>query len=125
MKVQVKIHTHEKQIGKPSDPVPSVVTSNCTYSKYPCSIVDRIEIIVNGHPLLVPRSAFCDLADLNTADISISNRRSTLRIEGGDGAESFILKIEFDAEGVKRRTVEGGESGQISEETNYHLVVFE
>ena len=110
-KVQVKIHTHEVQIGKPSDGRPAVVTSNCTYSRYPCSVVDRIEIVVNGHALFVPRSVFCDLADLNTAEIDVNKRSSVLRIEGGDAAESFILKIEFDAKHIERRTLEGGESG--------------
>src|SRR5271168_4196299 len=60
--VRVTIITHEMQIGKPSDGRPVVIQSNCTYSKYPCSIVDRVEVTVNGDPLFVPRSAFCDLA---------------------------------------------------------------
>jgi hypothetical protein len=126
LKVEVRIYTHEVQIGKPSDGRPAVIVSNCTYSKYPCGIVDRIQISVNGKRLFVPRSAFCDLADLNRTEISVEINGSTLRLEGGDGAESFIAKIEFDATQVKRRTVEGGESGgQLSEETNYHVEVFE
>jgi hypothetical protein len=116
LKVEVKINTHEMQIGKPSDGRPAVIVSNCTYrnctySKYPCSIIDRIQISVNGKRLFIPRSAFCDLADSNRAEISVDKNGSTLRLEGGDGAESFIAKIEFDATQVKRRTVEGGESG--------------
>jgi len=66
-------------------------------SRYPCSVVDRIEIVVNGHALFVPRSLFCVLADLNTAEIDVNKRSSVLRLDGGDAAESFILKIEFDA----------------------------
>jgi hypothetical protein len=125
-KVQVKIKTHEMQIGKPSDPRPAVIESNCTYSRYPCSIVDRIEITVDGNSLFVPRSAFSDLADLNRAEISVGKDGSTLRLEGGDGSESLIVKIEFDATQVKRRTVEGGESGgELSEETRYHAVDFD
>jgi hypothetical protein len=123
--VQVKITTHEMQIGKPSDARPDVIESNCTYSKYPCSIVDRIDIIVNGKSLDVPRSAFCDLADLTTARINVGKSVSILRLSGGDGAESFIVKIEFDTNQVKRRTLAGGESGgQLSEDTRYHVVVF-
>jgi len=122
--IQVKINTHEIQIGKPSDARPSVIESNCTYSKYPCSIVDRIDIIVNGRSLYVPRSAFCDLADVTTATINVGKRVSILRLAGGDGAESFIVTIEFDTNQVKRRTLAGGESGgQLSEDTRYHVVV--
>src|SRR5882757_4647389 len=96
-KVRVKINTHEVQIGKPSDERPVVIESSCTYSRYPCSIVDRIEITVNGKRVFVPRSAFCDLADLSRAEISVGKAGSTLKLEGGDGADSFIAKIEFDA----------------------------
>jgi hypothetical protein len=125
-KVRVRINTHEMKIGKPSDERPAVIESNCTYSRYPCSLVDRIEITVNGKRVFVPRSAFCDLADLSKAEVSVGKDGSILKLVGGDGADSFIAKIEFDATHVRRRTVEGGESGgQLSEETTYHAVVFE
>ncbi len=126
LKVQVKIKTHEVQIGKPSDARPAVIESNCTYSKYPCSIVDWLDITVNGTALFVPRSAFCSLADLNKAEVKVSKKGWILRLDGGDGAESFIAKIEFDATQVQRRTLAGGESAdQLSEETRYHAVVFD
>ena len=125
-KVRVKIKTHEMQIGKPSDERPAVIESSCTYSRFPCSIVDRIEISVNGEPVFVPRSAFCDLADLSRAEISVGKDGSTLKLVGGDGADSFIANIVFDGTHVKRRTVQGGESrGQLSQETTYHVEVFE
>lgn len=124
--VQVRIKTHEVSIGKPSDPRPAVIDSNCTYSRYPCSVVDRLDILVNGTRLFVPRSAFCDLADVNKAEIKFSAGAAFLRLEGGDGAEAFIVKVEFDKTRVKRRTVAAGESAdQLLQETNYHAVVFD
>jgi hypothetical protein len=42
LNVQVKITTHEVQIGKPSDPWPDVIRSSCTYTRHPCRIVDDI-----------------------------------------------------------------------------------
>jgi hypothetical protein len=121
--VQVKISTHEEQIGKPSDPRPKVNNSNCTYSKYPCSIVDRLDIIVNGVSLFVPRSAFCDLADLNNAVVTVGKGGGLLRLEGGDGAEGFIVNIEFDSSHVKHRTLASGESaGQLLQDTRYRVV---
>jgi hypothetical protein len=44
--VWVLVRTHEMQIGEPSEGRPDVIRSSCTYSKYPCSIVDGIDIFV-------------------------------------------------------------------------------
>jgi len=122
--VQVKIDTHEQQIGKSSDPPPRVVDSNCTYSRYPCSIVDQLEIIVNGATIFVPRSSFCDLADLNNAVITFNNGGSVqLRLEAGDGAEGTIVTIAFDSNQVRRRTVASGESAKrLLQDTRYYAV---
>ena len=122
--VQVRIRTHEMPIGEPYDPRPAVIESNCTYSKYPCSIVDRVDITVNGKPLFVPRSAFCDLADLNEAEVKADEEGSILKLGGGDASESYIAKIEFDATHVRRRTLSSAtEPDQPLQETIYHVVV--
>jgi hypothetical protein len=124
LSVQVKIKTHEIQIGKPSDPRPVLIESSCTYSRYPCSVVDRIDITVNGKPLFVPRSAFCDLADLNDAQIELSKKGSILTLGGGDASETYVAKIEFDATSVKRRTLSSSlEQNRPLQETIYHVVV--
>lgn len=123
-KVRVKINTHEVQIGKPSDKRPDLIRSVCTYSRYPCSIVDYIDIAVNDKPLSVPRSVFCDLADLNTAEIKIEQKDSILTLTGGDASESYIVRIEFDAGQVKRKV---GASSMMpdepTQETIYHLSI--
>lgn len=120
LNVQVRITTHEVQIGKPSDQRPDVIRSSCTYSRYPCSIVDGIDIAVNDKTIIVPRSVFCDLADLNTAEIKIGQKESILTLIGGDASESYIVKIVFDAEQVKRRvTASGMLPDQPSQETTY------
>lgn len=122
-KVQVKIKTHEMQIGKPSDGRPIMIESNCTYSKYPCSIVDRLDISVNGTSLFVPRSAFCDLADLNKAEIKVDEKGLSLRLYGGGASESYVVKIEFNAAEVKRRTLSSTVlPDQPTQETIYHVV---
>jgi hypothetical protein len=122
--VQVKIKTHEINIGKSSDPRPTVIESSCTYSKYPCSIVDRLDILVNGRPLFVPRSAFADIADLNKAEITITKSDFILKLDGGDASEGYIAKLEFNAIRVKRRTLASGTlPDQPLQETIYHVVV--
>jgi len=121
---KVTITTHEVQIGKPSDGRPDVILSNCTYSKYPCSVVDRLQIVVNGNSLFVPRSAFSDLADLNNAEIEVAKNGWILRLGGGDASETYIVRILFDGTQVKRRTVSSGTlPNKPMQETIYHRVV--
>lgn len=121
MNVVVKIHTREVDIGKPSDGKTVDPYSNCTYSKFPCSLTDRIDITVNGTKLFIPRSVFCDLADLSTARISATRKKSTLLLSGGDGSEAYLAKIEFDGTGVQRRSLASEMSpNQPLQETVYH-----
>ena len=122
--VQVKIRTHEVQIGKPSDRIPDVIRSGCSYSKYPCSIVDYLDIFVNDKRILVPRSVFCDLADLNTGEVKIEPKKGILTLIGGDASASYIVKIEFDKERVKRRVTSSGMlPDEPSQETIYRLPI--
>ncbi len=117
------ITTHEVQIGKPSDGRPEVIQSSCTYSRYPCSVVDRLQITVNGNALFIPRSAFCDLADLNDAEIVSGTNGLILRLGGGDASEAYIVKIEFDGTRVTRRTLSSGTlPNKPLQETIYHAV---
>jgi hypothetical protein len=100
-----------------------VIHTNCTYSKYPCSGVDGIDIIVNGSSLFIPRSAFSDLADLNDAELKVGGNNYFLRLGGGDASEAYITMIEFDATMVKRRTLGSGtEPNQLLQKTIYHAV---
>ena len=122
--VQVKIRTHEVQIGKPSDKIPDVIRSSCSYSQYPCSILDYLDIFVNDKRILVPRSVFCDLADLNTGEVKIESRKGILKLTGGDASASYRVKIEFDEERVKRRVTSSGMlPDEPSQETVYHLPI--
>ncbi len=124
--VQVEVKTHEVQIGKPSEKRPDKIRTNCTYSRYPCSIVDYIDVTVNNRQIFVPRSVFSDLADLNTAGIKIEGQKAILTFEAGDASESLILRIEFDAERVTRREMIAGEvPGSKLQETNYYQVIIE
>jgi hypothetical protein len=120
--IRVKIAMHEVIIGKPSDGRPEAIRSNCTYSRYPCSVVDYIDINVNGKSIFVPRSAFSDLADLNSAEIYASKESATLMLFGGDASESYTLKILFNAERVKGRILIAGEFGDVLQKTTYFQV---
>jgi hypothetical protein len=124
LNVRVKILTHEVEIGKPRDKRPDLTRSSCTYSRYLCSIVDGIDIAVSGKPITVPRSVFCDLADLNSAEIRIEQNESILTLTGGDASESYIVKIVFDTERVKRKTLSSGMTpNEPLQETTYQKVI--
>jgi hypothetical protein len=122
--VRVVIKTHQKEIGQQSDVRPSVIRSACTYSRYPCSIVDYIDIFVNDKPIIVTHNVFCSLSDLNTAEIQLKQKEAVLLLTGGDASESYIMKIYFDAVRVKHTVVYSGEApNKPLIETSYHLVV--
>jgi hypothetical protein len=124
LSVRVKIVTHTVDIGTVSDEIPKVIRSSCTYTRVPCSIVDGIDIAVNDKSLFVPRSTFCDISDLNTAEIKIEQNKSILTLTGGDASEAYIVKIEFDAERIKRRSIASLLSpNEPLEETTYYEVI--
>jgi hypothetical protein len=119
--IQVKIATHEVDIGEePSENRRYLIKTNCTYTRYPCSIVDYIDISVNGKPLYVSRSVFSDLADLNKAEIRADKDSATLILDGGDAS---VLKVSFNAKRVKSRTLIAGEFDAVVEKTTYFQVV--
>ena len=123
--VRVKIVTHQVNVGKPSDKRPEVIPSRCAYSRYPCSIVDRIDIAVNGKSIGVPCAALCSVtADLHTAEVRIEYGQAILTLHGGDAADSYQVKIEFDSKRVLHSAV-SGEGDVPTEETTYHLVIYE
>ncbi len=118
--ISVKITTHEIDIGKPSDGRPDLISSNCTYSRYPCSNVDDLEISVNGKDLFVARSVYADLADLNKAVLRVNNKRQyILKLVGGDASESYTLEVTFDGGLVRQRTLTSNEARHVMQKTSY------
>ena len=114
------ITTHVVQIGRPGSPAANMRNTNCTYSRYPCSIVDRIDISVNGRPIDVKRSVFADLADLNRGRFKLSEgNRPILSFEGGDASESFVLDISLSKDRVLSRKRSDGEFPENYETTTY------
>lgn len=118
--VAVKITTHEVDIGKPSDGQPQKRTNSCTYSRFPCSQIDYLEIFVNGNALFVARSVYADLADVNEASVNRKKKgQYVLTLNGGDASESFTVEIMFDENRVKKRTFMNNEAREIMQETTY------
>jgi hypothetical protein len=68
------------------------------------SVVRAIIIKMNGQKIPVPGSVFCDLVLPNRAELGIGPGISVLTIRGGDASASYIVRIEFDSDRVKRTT---------------------
>ncbi len=103
--VAVKIGTHEVDIGRPSDERPEILRSACTYSRYPCSVVDYIDITVNEKSIFVPRSVYLDRGDINDAKVTRMKNAWLLTLRGGDASESYFVEVIFDSVRVRSRAV--------------------
>ena len=121
--LDVKISTREVEIGKPSDGFPEIRNNSCTYSRYPCSLVDRIDIKVNETSIFVPRSVYSDLADINKAKLVAGPNSYILILHGGDASESYKVVINFTRERIISREVWSEEAGKKTQETKYFRVV--
>lgn len=122
--VRVAITTHEVDIGKPSDERPQEIHSSCTYSRYPCSVVDAVKITISGKALFVPRSVSCNLGDVAFAQVDANGQEWTLTLTGGDASEGYVAKVIFDAGRVKKKALWGALSPDaLLEEIVYHSPV--
>lgn len=118
--VSVKITTHDEDIGKPSGERPQRILSSCTYSRFPCSPVDFLEISVNGNPLFVARSVYADLADVAEASLRQNKKgQFVLTLNGGDASESYTVEVTFDQNLVRERTFASNEARKVMQKTIY------
>jgi hypothetical protein len=123
VRIQVVVTTHEVNIKEEDREKTDIPATSCTYARYPCSVLDNLSIVVNEKQIIVPRGVFLDLADINTAEVTIKRTKYLLRLEGGDASESYLAVIEFDGKRVKSKRLYSGEGNGLLQETVYHLVV--
>lgn len=118
--ISVKITTHEVDIGKPCDDWPKKKLTSCTYSHFPCSLVDYVGISVNGNSLFVDRSVYADLADVSAASLhQKKNGQFALTLHGGDASESYTVEVRFDKNLVRQREFMSNMDGQVLQRTTY------
>jgi hypothetical protein len=111
--------THQVHIDASKEP-PRRRLNNCTYSRFPCSITDDLQIFVAGREVLIPRSAFADLGDINRGRLTrLKSGQFALHLDGGDASEGYEVTIVFDQKRVLNRTITDGESQQVTERTVY------
>lgn len=132
LNVRVVIRSHEVDIGKRdknrrSDLLKSN-RSSCTYARYPCSVVEFIDIYINNQKITVSRSVFADLADLNKARIILEKKKLFLIFDAADGHAGYFGKIEFNRKQVTRRALYSSGAMKryaLLEETIYHEVIYD
>lgn len=69
------------------------------------TVIQKLNISVDSHPIFVPRSVFADLVDPREASLRFEKGAFVLSVGGGDGADSYTLHVYFDATKVIRRTL--------------------
>jgi hypothetical protein len=110
---------HTVRIEKTCDAFPSI-----EWEAKAVTLVQKLEISVQGKRLFVPRSVFADLIDPRVASIKSEKEDLVLTIAGADGAESYFVHVYFDTTKVKRRTLYSALTPSvIAEDTHYRLTV--
>ncbi|KJV37314.1 hypothetical protein VI08_00410 [Luteibacter yeojuensis] len=95
----------------------------CTGSRAPCSLVDDIDIRVQGERIWVPKGAYLGLADVTSATVSGAGATSSLTLNGGDASEAYIATLDFDRARVTGRSIAPAtEPGKPLEKTTYRVV---
>ena len=88
------------------------------------SRISSVEIDVGGVNIRVPRSAYADLIDPRQIKVEFKGAAGAMNIDGGDGAEAYLVRIFFDRKKVNRRTLSSAlMPGKPTEETRYLLQV--
>jgi hypothetical protein len=119
--VRVELMTRRVNIGSPASVRHSAAAAACTFSRFPCSVLDSLVLSLDGHKIFVPRSAFFGVSDLRSAALVQHDKNFVLIMQGADASEAYILKIVFDKSGVQSRILFAASEPEIAlETTQYH-----
>lgn len=88
------------------------------------TLVQKLEISVDRKSLFIPRSVFADLLDPRLVSVEFEKGNFVLTVTGADGAESYFVRIYFDATQIKRRMLYSSLAPEtLAEDTLYWLTV--
>ncbi|MGI4830053.1 MAG: hypothetical protein ACRYFU_17915 [Janthinobacterium lividum] len=65
----------------------------CTDSRIPCSLTEKLIVSLNGIPIFMPRSAYADLGDVSTIEMIRRKSSIELLVRGGDASEAYTAKL--------------------------------
>lgn len=119
--VRVELVTRTVNIGSPASMRHSAASAACTFTRFPCSVLDSVVLLLDGRKIFVPRSAYCGVSDLRSAALVHHDKNLELIMEGADASEAYILKIVFDKSGVQTRILSAASEPEMAlETTQYH-----
>jgi hypothetical protein len=75
----------------------------------PQTVVSQLTVVVGGHDVFVPLSAFADLGSPRTVEVKVTRRGFDLIIAGGDASASYRALLAFQGRELTRRKVQHGE----------------
>jgi hypothetical protein len=121
MVIDVTIMTQEVNTGEINHLKCNSILENWTYTSNPRCIVSNIKIIVGDKQLEIPTSMIWGLTDVHWADISINDEEATLTLLCGDASEAYDIKIIFDKNHIKYKTLSYGfDPDETVEKTTYY-----
>jgi hypothetical protein len=71
-------------------------------------------------PLTLPKSAYADLGDINTAKLEETRTGAMLTIVGGDASESYIARFLFTGTALRKRLIFSGEDSAHPLQTTFY-----
>jgi hypothetical protein len=88
----------------------------------PQTVFSQLVVVVGGHDVFVPLSAFADLGSPRTVEVKVTRRGFDLIIGGGDASASYRALLAFEGRELTRRRVQHGEFPKEAwEETRYRF----
>ena len=95
----------------------------CTYSITPCSLTERVRLQIDGKGVVFPDSAYSDLGDITTAQLTTKAGLVILIIRGGDASEAYIADLMFNRDRLLERRLYSGEDPNHPLEISHYYVV--
>ena len=97
--------------------------AQCTTAPRWCDLTAEINVTLDGRPLFLPRNAYADLGDLTEMSARFAGDDLILTARGGDAAESYIAKLQFDSRRLVVRRLYSGEDPYHPVEVSQYLIV--
>ena len=89
-----------------------------------CLVARGFDVKVAGQDLVVPRTVYSGMFNVLKVSVLGKGANPIIVIEGGDGSESYTIRLGFDGERILDRTLYGGTSpDEMLEKTRYFRVV--
>lgn len=83
--------------------------AQCSGSRVPCLLTEKMAVSINGTAIPLPRSAYADLGDVSTVELKSADYSIVLLVHGGDASESYMAKLIFERGALIKRELYSSE----------------